>query len=279
MAPLRESRRSPSGSSPSSACAARGIALSSWCAWPTGRTREQTPQALTNSLYAGAERAARRARGRLQPGGPRRARQPHAAPGRDRRPGLRKHPGMERRDHAPRRGEPRPAEPRDRLRAQPAAVRRRHRSRQGRRPRDQRRDHRPDPADHAGVARDHLLHRPRPRVPGDRPGARRRPAHADRSRQHLRARRGQRRAGAADRPGASGRGRGRARAAALRPAALDHDLGVAGRRLRSRQRDRATCRRSPPRPCRPRRASASPASRASSSRPRAASRSPSRSRS
>ena len=55
---------SPSGSSRSSACAARRIAPSSWCAWPTGTTREQTPQALTQLAVRGAERAARRARGR-----------------------------------------------------------------------------------------------------------------------------------------------------------------------------------------------------------------------
>ena len=183
---------------------------------------------------------------------------------------------MERRDHAARRGEPGPAQHRDRLRAEPAAVRRADRPGQGRRSRHRRRDHRPDAADHARLARDHDLRRPRPRVPGDRPGARRRPAHADRSRQHLRARRRQRRAGAAQRAGASGGGRRRAGAAPLRPAALDHHLGRARRRLRPRQRDPLHRRRSPPRPCRPRRASASPASRGSSSRPRAASRSPSR---
>ena len=64
-----------------------------------------------------------------------------------------------------------------------------------------------------------------------------------------------RRARAAHCAGPAGGGRGGAGAAALRPAALDHHLGVACRRLRPRQRDPIHARRSPPRPCRPRRSS------------------------
>ena len=77
------------------------------------------------------------------------------------------------------------------------------RPRQGGRPRHRRRDHRPDPADHARLARDHRLHRPRPRISGDRAGAGRGPADADRSRQHLRALDHQQRAGAAGGAGPS----------------------------------------------------------------------------
>ena len=115
----------------------------------------------------------------------------------------------------------------DRLRAQPAAVRRPDRSAQGRRSRHRGRDHRPDAADHARVARDHHLRRSRPRISGDRAGAGGRPPDPDRSRQHLRARREQRRAGAAHGPGPTGRGRCGAGAASLRPAALGHHLGCA----------------------------------------------------
>ena len=151
--------------------------------------RDETPQALTSGLYPKLSAMPGRARRRVQPGRARPARQPHAAPGGDRRPGLREHPGLERRDRPPRRGQPGAAERRDRLRAQPAAVRGRDRSCQGRRSGHLGRGHRPDPADHARLARGHHLHRSRPRVSGDRAGAGRRPAHAHRSRQHLRARR------------------------------------------------------------------------------------------
>ena len=96
------------------------------------RARPAGDHALADPRARGA---ARRARLPGQPGGPRPARQPHAAAGRDRRPGLREHQGVERRDPAPRRGEPRPAQRRDRFRAEPAAARRRDRPRQGRRSR------------------------------------------------------------------------------------------------------------------------------------------------
>ena len=179
----------------------------------------------------------------------------------------------------PRRGEPGPAQPRDRLRGEPAAARRADRSRQGRRSRHRRRDHRRDPADHARLARDHELRRPRPRVPGDRPGAARGPAHADRSRQHLRALRP--RSGALAPLTALVTLEEGAAAPALRrydrlpsitiSAALadGYDLGSRDP-LHAGGRDRDPAARG--------QRSASPASRSSSSRPRAGSRSPSRSR-
>ena len=222
--------------------------------------------------------AARRAGLPIEPGGAWAARQPHPAADRDRRPGLREHPGVERRDPPAGPGEPGPAQRRDRLRAQPAAVRRPDRPAQGRRSRHRRRDHRPDAADHARVARDHHLRRSRPRISGDRAGAGGRPADPDRSRQHLRARREQRRAGAAHGPGP-------AWTKALPRRRCIATTGCPRSRSRRRSpaatisaRRSATCGRSRPRPCRPRRASASTASRASSSIPPAASRSPSRSR-